>query len=92
MVVYRRGHTPLVGANMALPMIAIASGDDASHEIRLPLSLALLDRCDACLRIPGESTGSDAEVDRFVATGRPVYFTIDDIPAQPISAEPLQLA
>ena len=50
---FKRGHIPVIGANMALPMIEVAGLDDASHEIRLPLSLALLDRCDACLRIGG---------------------------------------
>ncbi|MGO4387537.1 DUF4406 domain-containing protein [Microvirga sp. 2YAF29] len=78
---FRRGHTPVIGANMSLPMIAAAGLDDASHEIRLPLSLALLDRCDACLRIGGESQGSDIEVEAFKASGRPIYFSLSDIPA-----------
>jgi hypothetical protein len=77
---FRRGHTPVIGANMALPMIEVAGLDDASHEIRLPLSLALLDRCDACLRIGGESRGSDIEVEAFKASGRPVYSSLSDIP------------
>jgi hypothetical protein len=77
---FRRGHIPMIGANMALPMIEAAGLDDASHEIRLPLSLALLDRCDACLRIGGESRGSDIEVEAFKASGRPVYSSLSDIP------------
>ncbi len=81
MTLFKQGHTPVIGANMALPMIASAGLDDASHEIRLPLSLALLDRCDACLRIGGESKGSDVEVEAFKTSGRPVYFSLNDIPA-----------
>ncbi|MBF9233212.1 DUF4406 domain-containing protein [Microvirga alba] len=77
---FRRGHTPVIGANMALPMIDAAGMDDASHDIRLPLSLALLEKCDACLRIGGESRGSDIEVDRFRASGRPVFSSMNDIP------------
>jgi hypothetical protein len=77
---FRRGHVPVIGANMALPMIEVAGLDDASHEIRLPLSLALLDRCDACLRVGGESRGSDIEVEAFKASGRPIYSSLNDIP------------
>jgi hypothetical protein len=74
------GHIPVIGANMALPIIAAAGADDASHEIRLPLSLDLIERCDACLRLEGASTGSDIEVARFRATDRPVYRSIADLP------------
>ena len=77
---FKRGHIPVIGANMALPMIEVAGLDDASHEIRLPLSLALLDRCDACLRTGGESRGADIEVEVFRASGRPVYSSLSDIP------------
>ncbi|MBM6594091.1 DUF4406 domain-containing protein [Microvirga pudoricolor] len=79
--VFAMGHTPLIGANMALPMIEAAGLDDASHGIRLPLSLALLERCDACLRLGGASAGSDKEVARFEARGLPGYRSVDAIPA-----------
>jgi hypothetical protein len=78
--IFRRGHTPIIGANMALPMIQAAGLDDASHDIRLPLSLALLEKCDACLRIGGESRGTDIEVEAFKASGRPVFSSLSDIP------------
>jgi hypothetical protein len=78
--VFRRGHIPLIGANMTVPIIEAAGLDDASHDIRLPFSLALLERCDACLRIGGESRGSDIEVEAFEASGRPVFSSLSDIP------------
>jgi hypothetical protein len=47
---HRAGHVPVIGVNMALPMIAAAGGDDAAFaEIMMPVSLALAERCDACL-------------------------------------------
>ena len=46
----------------------------------MPLSLALVDRCDACLRIGGPSTGADQEAARFRATGRPVYGGLAEVP------------
>jgi hypothetical protein len=74
-----RGHVPVIGVNMALPMIA-AAGPDAYAAIMMPLSLALAERCDACLRIGGPSAGADEEVARFRARGRPVWHAVDEVP------------
>jgi hypothetical protein len=76
--VFRLGHLPVVGANLALPMIDAAGG--AYDEIMLPVSLELAERCDACLRIEGASRGADLEVERFRQLGRPVYTRVEDIP------------
>ena len=46
----------------------------------MPLSLALADRCDACLRAGGPSKGADEEVARFVATSRPMFVALDEVP------------
>ncbi len=79
---YRAGHVPVIGVNMALPMIAAAGGGEpAFTEIMMPVSLALADRCDACLRVGGPSQGADDEVKRFKASGRPVYRAVGDITA-----------
>lgn len=74
------GHVPIIGANLALPLIAAQGGDDTAHDLRLPLSLALTERCDACLRLGGASAGSDREVARFEARGRKVFRSLDEIP------------
>lgn len=77
----RRGHIPVIGVNLALPLIAAAGGSQAAYdEIMIPVSLALAERCDACLRIGGPSSGADAEVGRFRAAAKPVYFSLDEIP------------
>ena len=76
--VFRRGHIPIIGVNMALPVIAEA-GADAFDEMMMPISLALADRCDAILRIGGPSAGADQEVDKFEARGLPVFRDVDDI-------------
>jgi hypothetical protein len=78
----RAGHVPIIGVNMALPMIEAAGGTAVAYaEIMAPLSLALVDRCDACLRVGGPSTGADDEVRRFEAAGRPVYRALGEVPA-----------
>ncbi|WPB86113.1 DUF1937 family protein [Sediminicoccus rosea] len=80
--VFRRGHVPVIGVNMALPLIAAAGNTEAAHaEVMMPLSLALAERCDACLRLGGASVGADAEVARFRAAGKPVFFALDEVPA-----------
>ena len=76
---FRMGHVPLIGVNMALPVIAAAE-DDAFEEVMMPLSLALAERCDAVLRIGGPSTGADAEIARFDAAGKPVYRAFAEVP------------
>lgn len=78
----RRGHVPVIGVNMALPVIEIA-GQERYDEIMMPLSLALAERCDAVLRLGGPSSGADQEVARFVARGLPVFRSIDEVPPEP---------
>jgi hypothetical protein len=39
-----------------------------------------LELCDALLRIGGESIGADLEVSRMIQLGRPIYYSVFDIP------------
>jgi hypothetical protein len=76
--VFRKGHVPVIGVNMALPMID-AAGAHAFDELMMPVSLALADRCDAVVRIGGPSSGADREVERIRARGGRVFASVDDI-------------
>ena len=77
---FRRGHVPVIGVNMALPMID-AAGEGAFDELMMPVSLALVERCDACLRIGGASKGADDEAMAFRRRGKPVFTALDQVPA-----------
>ena len=77
--VFKKGHTPLIGVNAALPIIAEA-GEDKYEEIMMPISLALANICDAVLRIGGASKGADDEVEIFVKKNLQVYYSIGEIP------------
>lgn len=77
--IFRKGHTPIIGVNMALPMIE-AAGKDSFAEIMMPLSLSLCDRCDAILRIEGESAGADQEVAVFKERGKVIFRNLGEIP------------
>ncbi|MBX9702054.1 MAG: DUF1937 family protein [Acetobacteraceae bacterium] len=84
LALHRMGHVPIIGVNLALPVIEAAGGDAAAFDaIMLPLSLALAERCDACLRIGGASAGADAEVARFRAAGKPVFGSLTEVPPAP---------
>ena len=76
---FRKGHIPVIGVNLALPIIK-AVGEDHYNELMMPISLAATERCDAILRIGGISSGADDEVARFRARGLPVYKSLDEVP------------
>jgi len=78
LTVFERGHVPIIGVNLALPVIECA-GEARYDDMMMPLSLALAERCDAVLRIGGPSAGADSEVARFVAAGKPVFRSVDQI-------------
>jgi len=79
LAVFRRGHVPVIGVNLALPIIE-AAGAESFGEIMMPVSLALAERCDAVLRIGGPSEGADEEVARFRERGLPVFHALDELP------------
>jgi hypothetical protein len=83
--VYRRGHMPMIGEWVALPLAAVAGSqalDDAISEAFLyPVAARLIEQCDAVLRIEGESTGADNDVRLARQLGKPVHWSVDDIPA-----------
>ncbi|MEM7546956.1 MAG: hypothetical protein AAF367_15615 [Pseudomonadota bacterium] len=76
---FDKGWVPVIGVNMALPLIAVA-GESRYGEIMQPLSNALVSRCDAILRIGGPSVGADAEVALLEQKGAPVYHRLEDVP------------
>jgi len=77
--VFEKGHTPVIGVNLALPIIQVA-GSHRFEELMMPISLAAAERCDACLRVGGPSVGADQEMEKFESRGLPVFHDIDDVP------------
>ncbi len=79
LAVFERGHVPIIGVNLALPIIQ-AAGEADYDRIMMPVSLALAERCDAILRLGGKSAGADEEVERVRAQGGRVYLSVEEIP------------
>lgn len=84
LAVYRRGHVPMIGEWLALPLAKAAGstrlGDAISEEFLYPASRRLLSRCDAVLRIGGESKGADEDVRVAQRLGLRIYRDIADVP------------
>ena len=82
--IYQRGHLPMIGEWMALPIIHAAGGrahgDDVFNAYQYPVAHRLLECCDAVLRIPGESRGADLDVARARQLGLPVYTDVNELP------------
>lgn len=79
LAVFGKGHVPIIGVNLALPIIELA-GHNRFDEIMMPISIELAKRCDAFLRVGGSSLGADQERDQFLALGLPVFCSLDDVP------------
>ncbi len=77
--IFRKGHAPVVGVNLAWPIIQ-AAGPESYDAIMMPLSLQLTERCDAVLRTGGASDGAEKEVATFVQRGLPVFRSVDEVP------------
>ncbi len=82
--IFRKGHIPIIGEWVALPLIHLAgstqTGDEAWQEIQYPVSHALLEKCDAVLRIEGASKGADEDVRIAKERGLTIYYSLEDIP------------
>ncbi|MEL6483825.1 MAG: DUF4406 domain-containing protein [Bacteroidota bacterium] len=84
--IFRKGHVPVIGEWVANPLIKLAGskaiGDAVFQEIQYPASHRLLTKCDAVLRIEGDSNGADQDVALAKRLGLKVYFNLDEIPDQ----------
>jgi hypothetical protein len=82
--IYERGHLPMVGEWLALPIIRAAGGltpgDRVFETYQYPVAHRLLERCDAVLRVAGESRGADLDVARARQLGKPVYQDTNELP------------
>ncbi|MDB5145206.1 MAG: hypothetical protein JWQ66_3919 [Mucilaginibacter sp.] len=83
LALFRAGHIPLIGEWLALPLLKVAGskkpGDDIYKEILYPIAHRLITKCDAVLRMPGESNGADNDVKVARELGLKVYYQLEDI-------------
>lgn len=82
--VYQKGHIPVVGEWLALPVAKAAGsktiGDAISEEYLYPVAHRLISRCDAILRMPGESRGADLDIEEGKKRGLSIYYGLEELP------------
>ena len=85
---FEAGHLPMIGEWVALPVLSSAGAVGHDHpltaKVMYPTAERLLQKCDAVLRLPGESKGADQDVAIARSRNLPVYFGLDEVP--PVSA------
>jgi len=81
--IFRLGHIPVLGEWFALPLIHLAGskqiGDEPFNEIFHPIAERLLEKCDAVLRVGGESKGADLMIEVARRNGLQVYTRLEEI-------------
>ncbi|HAV2134624.1 TPA: NUDIX hydrolase [Serratia marcescens] len=84
LAVYQRGHVPVIGEWLALPLAAAAGstqvGDAVSEAFLYPVAHRLIAQCQAVYRIEGASAGADNDVRLANEWGLTVYRRLEDIP------------
>ena len=82
--IFNKGHVPIIGEWVANPLIRLAGsneiGDAIFKQIQYPTAHRILTKCDAVLRISGESKGADKDVEIAKRLGLAVYYALDEIP------------
>ena len=82
--IFQKGHIAVVGEWLAWPVIRQAGGDSHSSEqfteFQYPVAHRLLEKCDAVLRIPGESRGADLEMEKARQMGKIIFTDLDQVP------------
>jgi hypothetical protein len=92
--IYKAGHIPVIGEWVALPLMKQAGslklGDEISEQYLYPVASRLLERCDAVLRIDGESKGADEDLRLARERGLEVYWRMEDVPVLSAAGEQRQ--
>lgn len=82
--IFEKGHLAVVGEWLAWPVIRQAGGDshgsDQFSQFQYPVAHRLLEKCDAILRIPGESRGADLEMAKAKEMGKIIFLNLAEIP------------
>lgn len=80
------GHVPVLGEWVTLPLIEAAGsqrGDAVWDRYFHPHAQALLERCDAVLRIGGKSPGADAMAKAALERGLALHYSLASLPTKP---------
>ena len=81
--VYQRGHVPVIGEWLALPLAKAAGSqrldDEISESLLYPVAHRLIGKCDAIYRIGGASQGADKDIAVAQQHGLKIYRSAEEI-------------
>lgn len=81
--VYLKGHTPILGEWLALPLLREAGskqvGDELYNQLFHASAIRLLEHCDVVLRIGDASTGADEMIRIGEQMGKQVAYDLADL-------------
>ncbi len=84
LAVYQRGHIPVIGEWLALPLARSAGSESIDDEIGesmiYPVAHRLITKCDATYRIEGASKWADMDIEIARKHGLIIYTSLEDIP------------
>jgi hypothetical protein len=72
----KRGYVPFVPM---MDFLMVFAYPETQYEALLDYDFQVISRCDALLRIPGESAGADREIAFAHENNIPVFYTVDDL-------------
>ncbi|HEY9757655.1 MAG TPA: DUF4406 domain-containing protein [Oculatellaceae cyanobacterium] len=87
--IFEAGHLPFIGEWLALPIVNAAIDAvgnpteqtlaELSEQYLYPVAHRLIERCDAVLRVPGESNGAELDVKVARQLGLKVFYSLDEL-------------
>lgn len=84
LAIFRAGHIPILGEWLALPLVKLGGsrkiGDEVFNEVFHPIAIRILEKCDAVLRVGGQSAGADEMVRIGQSLGLAIYNDATEIP------------
>lgn len=84
LAVYERGHIPVIGEWLALPLAKAAGStslhDEISEAMLYPVAHRLIGKCDAIYRIAGASKGADMDIFFNDTATTEIYTSLESIP------------
>ena len=85
LLLYQKGHLPVLGEWYALPLIETAGskkmGDEIWNELFHPVAIRLISKCDIIFRIGGSSGGADEMVRIGKKHDLKICYSLDEIPS-----------
>ena len=75
----KSGFAPITPHLLALGQLIDPVADDHDYDTWMSVDCAIVGKCDALLRLPGESKGGDIELAYAKKHGVPVFYELDEL-------------